>query len=129
LLSRKAIQACYSVFFALTTSMMWFTEPSTPSAIAIEFLEMEIEFLTSDWGIKKILLTLTVPAGFILIGMAFWQRKIFWGFIVIMMSIVLKMLWSVIEGGESGYVLFPAYILGIIISGALIYVTRKKGWI
>lgn len=43
-----------------------------------------------------------------------------------MVSILMKMLWTVLEGGESGYVLFPAAIIGIIVPGILIYMGKKK---
>ncbi len=115
--------------FALATSMMWFPEPSVPSEQAQNFLKMEINYLSANWSWVKILMTAIVPLIFILLGVAFWRKKALWGFIVLMVSIVIKMLWSVVEGGDSGYVLFPAAILGILVSGILIYIGRKKDWI
>lgn len=115
--------------FALATSMMWFPEPTIPSKQAQDFLRMEIEYLSMDWNPIKILLTTTIPLLFVLLGIAFWRRKVFWGLILIIFSAILKMIWSVMEGGESGYILFPAAIIGMIISGVLIFFGKKKDWI
>lgn len=115
--------------FALATSMMWFPEPDTHSEQAMAFLQMEVDYLSANWSLVKIMMTATVPLVFILLAIAFWRKKVFWGFLVFILSIIMKMFWSVSEGGESGYILFPAAIAGIVIFGVLIFTGRKKQWI
>ncbi len=115
--------------FALMTSMMWFPAPAVASEQAKEFLQMESEYLFGTWNFAKTLMALTVPLMFILLGMAFWRRKYLYGFLVIALSSIGKMLWSVVYGGESGYVLFPAAIIGILLSGAVIFIGQKRGWL
>ena len=126
---KKSYSGMLFSIFALATSMMWFPEPTSHSEQAQTFLKMEMDYLSANWTFLKIIMTATIPLVFILLGIAFWRRKVFWGFIVLMVSILMKMLWSVVEGGESGYVLFPAAIIGIIVPGILIYVGKKKEWI
>ena len=126
---KKSFSGMFFSIFALATSMMWFPEPTIPSKQAQDFLRMEIEYLSMDWNPIKILLTTTIPLLFVLLGIAFWRRKVFWGLILIIFSAILKMIWSVMEGGESGYILFPAAIIGMIISGVLIFFGKKKDWI
>ena len=113
--------------FALATSMMWFSAPAVPTVRAREFLRMESEYLFGTWNFAKILMALTVPLMFVLLGAAFWRKKYLYGFLVIALSGIGKMMWSVSYGGESGYVLFPAAIIGILLSGAVIFIGQKRG--
>ncbi len=115
--------------FTLATSMMWFSEPATDSDQAKSFLQMEIDYLSANWSFTKILMTMSIPIVFVLLGVTFWRRKVFWGFLVLILSIIMKMLWSVSQGGESGYVLFPAAILGILTFTVLLFLGQKKKWL
>lgn len=126
---KKSYAGMLFSIFALATSMMWFPEPTNPSEQAKTFLQMEVNYLSAKWNFVKFIMTATIPLVFVLFGIAFWRRKVFWGFLVLMLSIIMKMIWSVMEGGESGYILFPAAIIGIFISGILIFFGRKKGWV
>lgn len=125
---KKSYAGMLLSIFALATSMMWFPKPANPSEQAEIFLQIEIDYLSANWSFLKIIMTAIIPVIFVLLGIAFWRRKVFWGFLVLMLSIIMKMIWSVMEGGKSGYVLFPAAITGILVSGALIYLAKKKSW-
>ena len=108
------------------TSMFWFPKPMDVNTQIIEFLEMEKEYLTSDWGIAKVLITMLVPASLSALAIAFWKRNLFFGIAVMVFIALAKIGWSVVFGGESGQsVIIPAMVgLGICI--LLVYFGYKK---
>ena len=54
-------------------------------------------------------------AGIFLLGYAFWRRSLKWGIILLFIIIFLKILWSVIYGGESAITLvYVAVFTGIV---------------
>jgi len=106
---------------ALATSMFWFPAPETVDPAVEQFLAAELEYLTGVWTLQKILLTLVVPAFFILLGTAFWKRSWWWGVAVINIAALGKVAWSVSEGGQSGWaVLIPA-VIGMLVCDAAVY--------
>lgn len=106
---------------ALATSMFWFPAPATADPIVAQFLEAEKQYLLGPWTAQKIFLSLTVPAFFFLLGLAFWKRSWTWGLVVINVAALGKVAWSVFEGGESGWaVLIPA-VLGMILCDLAVY--------
>jgi hypothetical protein len=107
--------------FALTTSMAWFPEPAQVSENALAFLAMEEEYLFSAWNAYKIGLALTIPLMFVLLAVAFWNRNFFYGGVVIVVAVVTKIIWSLVEGGQSGWVLVPTAVIGLLITLGLIY--------
>src|SRR5690554_4425899 len=58
--------------FMVFTSMFWFPKPAVVSNQVIEFLEMEKEYLTGEWGLSKVLIALLVPASLSTLAIAFW---------------------------------------------------------
>lgn len=44
--------------FLVLTSMFWFPKPSKVNEQVMEFLEMEKAYLTGDWGLSKVLISL-----------------------------------------------------------------------
>lgn len=112
--------------FLLLTSMFWFPEPEVLNESVNEFLQMEQEYLTGDWGYSKIIITLLVPVTLSILGSAFWKRSLWLGISVLIFIAVAKMLWSIAFGGESGKsVIIPA-IIGLIICIGLIWIGFKK---
>src|SRR5512134_1900372 len=108
---RRSWKGMLVTVIALATSMFWFPAPATVSPAVEQFLAAELEYLTGAWTIQKILLTLVVPAFFILLGLAFWKRSWWWGVAVINLAAIGKVAWSVVEGGQSGWaVLIPALV-------------------
>jgi hypothetical protein len=106
---------------ALATSMFWFPRPATAEPAVEQFLAAELEYLTGAWNIQKFLMTLIVPAFFILLGLAFWKRTWWWGVAVINLAALGKVVWSIAEGGESGWaVLLPA-LIGMIVCDLAVY--------
>lgn len=114
--------------FLLATSMFWFPAPAVVGPQEAQFLEMELDYLTGEWGFAKILVALLVPLSFIVLGAAFWKRNILMGLAVIVLIAVAKMIWGVVFGGESGTSIFAPAIIGLLICAVLIYLGFKKPW-
>ena len=112
--------------FALATSMAWFPVPDEVSPEVIEFLRMEEEYLSQELSVSFVVWWLAVPATFILLGMAFWKRSFIYVGLVIATSVFLKIVWSVIEGGESAGTLIQTAIAGLIITLLIIYLGYRK---
>jgi len=112
--------------FALFTSMFWFPKPELVSDSVIQFLKFEKTYLYGDWNMSKILLTLTIPFSFFILGFAFWKRSLMMGIGVVVLMATGKIIWSIQNAGESGKsILLPAMI-GLFICCALIYYGFKK---
>ena len=105
----------------LLTSMFWFPAPATVDPAVEQFLQAERDYLLGVWTFGKVLLTLTVPAFFYFLALAFWKRSWWWGVAVINLAALGKIAWSVAEGGKSGWaVLIPAAI-GMLVCDAAVY--------
>lgn len=115
-----------ATIFLLFTSMFWFSTPDTVSQQSLEFLQVEKDYLTSDWSLGKILLSLLVPISFLALGAAFWKRNLLFGISVIVLMAVLKIIWSVAFGGKPGMSIIIPAIVGLIICSVLIYFGFKK---
>ncbi len=112
--------------FLLLTSMFWFPKPETSNEMVNQFLEMEMEYLSGEWGIVKILITLLIPISFTALGVALWKRSLWFGLSVVIFMAVGKMIWSVTSGGESGKSIFVPAIIGLMICVGIIYLGFKK---
>jgi len=112
--------------FMVFTSMFWFPKPVEVSHQVLEFLEMEKEYLTGDWTLLKVLITLLIPASLSALAVAFWKRSLLLGMAVMVFIALAKISWSVAFGGESGKsVLVPAMV-GLVICIILIFIGFKK---
>lgn len=108
--------------FCLFTSMFWFNTPEVVSDEVRLFLQFEKEWLVSEWTFNKIGLMLMVPFSFLLLGMAFWKRSLWLGIAVVVLMATGKIIWSILNAGESGKsIVVPAIIgLGICV-GLMVY--------
>ncbi len=104
----------------LATSMAWFPKPAHIDADAVKFLVMELDYLTSTWIPVKILLALTIPLMFILLGMAFWKRNFLYGGFVIVTASLMKIIWSYVEGGQTAWSLISPAVFGLGLTVVLI---------
>lgn len=131
------IPACYFAYqrslagiavtlFLLLTSMFWFPEPALVDERVREFLAMEKDYLRSVWGLEKILFALLVPISLGALFAAFWRRSIGMGLIVLALIAFAKMLWSVLYGGESGLSIFAPALVGLLLTGAALYLGAKR---
>ena len=112
--------------FLLFTSMLWFPTPDVVSEEALQFLQLEMDYLNSSWGLAKVLMTLLVPLSLIALGAAFWKRNLLFGISVIVLIAVAKILWSAVYGGEAGMSILAPAIVGLIICVVLIYFGFKR---
>lgn len=110
---------------ALFTSMFWFSAPAAVDPSVEQFLQVEKEYILGQWTLDKVLASLTVPAFFYFLGLAFWKRSWGWGLLVINLAALGKVAWSVAAGGESGWaVLIPA-LVGMVICDAAVILGAK----
>lgn len=112
--------------FLLFTSMLWFPTPDVVSEEALQFLQLEMDYLNSSWGLAKVLMTLLVPLSLIALGAAFWKRNLLFGLSVIVLIAVAKILWSAVFGGEAGMSILAPAIVGLIVCVVLIYFGFKR---
>jgi hypothetical protein len=106
---------------ALATSMFWFPIPASVDPSVAQFLAAEKEYLTGAWTLQKILISLIVPAFFILLALAFWKRSWWWGVAVINAAALFKVAWSVAEGGQSGWAVLVPALVGMILCDLAVY--------
>lgn len=123
---KRSWAGIFGTVFFLLTSMFWFPKPEVVSDQAKQFLEMEKEYLSGDWGGAKILMSLLVPVSFTALGVAFWKRSLWFGLSVVVFMAVAKMIWSVAFGGEAGKSIFIPAIIGLVICVGLIYLGFRR---
>lgn len=123
---RRSWAGIFGTIFLLLTSMFWFPRPEVVSDQVKQFLEMEKEYLSGDWGSAKILMSLLIPVSFTALAVAFWKRSLWFGLSVVIFMAVAKMIWSVAFGGEAGKSIFIPAILGLVICIGLIYLGFRK---
>jgi hypothetical protein len=112
--------------FCLFTSMFWFNRPDVVTDNVKAFLQFEKDWLYGKWNLNKILLIITVPISFFLLGLACWKRSIFMGLGVITLMATGKIIWSIQNAGESGKSIIIPAILGLIICSGLIFYGFKR---
>lgn len=107
--------------FLLLTSMLWFPAPAVVNDKVKEFLIMEKNYLTTDWNLSKILISLLVPLSLGLLALAFWKRSIKTGISILILIAAAKTIWSITEGGKSGSAVIIPAMIGLVICIAVIY--------
>ncbi|WP_034681481.1 hypothetical protein [Caldalkalibacillus mannanilyticus] len=123
---KRSWAGIFGTIFFLLTSMFWFPKPEVVSDQVKQFLEMEKEYLSGDWGGAKILMSLLVPVSFTALGVAFWKRSLWFGLSIVVFMAIAKMIWSVAFGGEAGKSIFIPAIIGLVICVGLIYLGFRK---
>lgn len=126
-----AYQKSYSIIFAsifsLSTSMFWFPKPAIVDESVIGYLNFEKDYLTSGWTANKIFVVIAVILFFIFLIYMTWQRKwklLLW---VVVAGAVLKIVHSVIFGGENGLSIVKPALLGLVICVSVIaFIAMKK---
>lgn len=87
----------------LATSLFWFSPPAEVSDTVRGYLEWERKaFLDPKNRISLIILVLTVSIFLFCLFYAFWKRSIWIGLLVINIGNILKILVSVMFGGDAG---------------------------
>ena len=123
---RKNILGLVATVLALATSMFWFPKPEQSGPQAIAFLEMERQYLTSDWTIAKFAVLAWVPVFFTLLGWAFWRRSWIIGCVVINLGVLAKVVWSFHFGGQSGWTIVPIAVAGLVVCNAVLLLASRR---
>jgi hypothetical protein len=116
---------------ALATSMFWFPAPATTDPRVAEFLAFEKEWLTGDWTLGKVLLTLLVPVALGAYCLAFWRRSVVWGLVVLNAIAIGKLVWGIVAGAGSGWAMTAPALIGLLVGdvvllGALAITRRRR---
>lgn len=107
--------------FLLLTSMFWFPSPAQTPAIVAEFLEFEKDYLLNDWTLGKIAMTTLVPLTLALLAYSFWKRNLWLGFSTMAAIAILKSLWSLMFGGDSGIAVLVPATVGLLACCVFLY--------
>lgn len=116
---------------ALLTSMFWFPAPATVDPAVEQFLKAERDYLLGAWTLGKVLASMTVPAFFYFLALAFWKRSWRWGLAVINLAALGKIAWSVAEGGQAGWAVLVPALIGMAVCNAAVvwgvrFIERRK---
>lgn len=103
------------------TSMYWFAIPDVTDELVAEFLLAEQEYLLGQWTIGKILVSSLVPISLCALIIAFWNRSLKAGVLVVNLIAFAKVLWSVVYE-DAGWSIVPFALVGLLITDALLYV-------
>lgn len=122
---KRSWSGIFGTIFFLMTSMFWFPKPEYVSPQAVEFLELEKQYLTGDWNFAKILTALLIPLSLGALAAAFWKRSLWLGLGVVAGMAILKGIWSLVVTGEAGKSTLGPVIVGILIC-VLIYFGYRK---
>lgn len=123
---KRSLAGIMATIFMVFTSMFWFPKPVEVSNQVVEFLEMEKEYLTGDWGLSKVLIALLIPVSLSALAVAFWKRSLLVGIAVMVFIALAKIGWSVVFGGESGSSVFVPALVGLVVCIILIFIGYKK---
>jgi hypothetical protein len=123
---RRSWKGVVATVIALFTSMFWFPAPAVADPAVENFLQAEKEYILGTWDFAKILLTMTVPAFFYLLALAFWKRSLWWGLAVINLAALGKIFWSVLSAGEAGYATLAPALLGMVVCDVVVYLFVSK---
>jgi hypothetical protein len=107
---------------AVASSMFWFPAPATPDARAIQFLEVEKQWILGPLTPAQLVLTLLIPVWFIALATALRRRLWAAAATVIVAGTALKVVWSFYVGGASAWIIVPPVALGnAVVAGVLLY--------
>lgn len=118
---RRSWSGLSITIFCLFTSMFWFRKPVEVSEDIITFLQYEKDWLTGNWNSSDLLMILTIPVSFFILGLAIWKRSLWMGLSVMILMATGKIAWSVLSAGESGKSIIVPAVLGLVICLLLVY--------
>ena len=105
---------------ALATSIAWFPAPARPDPEILAFLDFEREWLTGQWDGRKVLMALLAPLSLAAYCLAFWQRSLVWGLVVLNLMAGGKLLWGVVVGEGTGWAMTVPALTGLLIGDAVL---------
>lgn len=111
----------------LPTSLFWFPAPAEPSPQVLAYLAWERDFVLQGQPLLQALVVALVIAFLAGLAAAFWTRRWAWGLAVLNAGTLLKLVFSVVWGGETGWaVLVPALATLALCNGAVLAVVAWR---
>lgn len=111
---------------ALFTSMFWFPAPAVADPAVEKFLQAETDYILGTWDFAKVMWTMTIPAFFYFLALAFWKRSLWWGLAVINLAALGKIFWSLLSAGEAGYATLGPALIGMLVCNIVVYLFVSK---
>ena len=112
---RRSWWGIAATLVALTTSMFWFPAPTATDPWVAQFLAFERDWLTGDWTIGKVALTLLVPLFLTAYALAFWRRSLAWGLALLTAMMASKLMWGVLAGDGTGWAMTAPALTGLAV--------------
>ena len=122
---KKNLNGILLTVLAILTSMFWFPVPAEINPQVMEFLNMEKEYLTSDFNVIKAISLVGIIAFLVLLAYSFWNRSVKMGLGIAISGAVLKSLWSIWESPDGGRATIPFAIGGFIVLLVAVFLYRK----
>lgn len=123
---KRSFTGMMATLFALLTSMFWFPKPELVSEQVSAFLAYEQDYLYGQWNLAKVLISTMVPLSLAALGYTFWKRSLLMAFVVMVLIALSKILWSILNAGDSGYSIIVPAIIGLVICGGTLWWFLKK---
>ena len=98
---RKSVRGMLWTLVAVTSSMFWFPAPTTADPRAVDFLEVERQWIAGPVTLAQLVLTALIPVWFIALAAAL--RRCLWAAAasVIVAGTALKVAWSFTWAGRA----------------------------
>jgi hypothetical protein len=112
---KKSLNGILLSILALFTSMFWFPIPEIIDPKTIEFLNMEKLYLANALSISNLIWYAWIILFFYLLARACWYKSIKTALFIVLITWVIKIVWSVFNSPESGKAIIPFFIIGFII--------------
>ena len=111
---------------ALATSMFWFPAPATTNPRVEEFLAFEREWLTGTWTAGKVAQAVLALLSLAAYATAFWRRSLVWGLVLLHLMAGGKLLWGVLAGDGTGWVMTVPALLGLAVGNLLLLLIFRR---
>lgn len=97
--------------FSLGTSWFWFPKPKRIHAWVERFIDVEKQFITPPWELKKVLSLVFVLIFLVIVTVAFWQHDARLALVLFIFGALYKAFWSLYVSRRAG---IPAASIGVI---------------
>jgi hypothetical protein len=122
---RRSIWGLAATLLLFPTSLFWFPAPDNPSPRVEGYLAWERHFLTEGSVAGRVTLLVLVIAFFVALAIAFWKRSWLWGLAVINAGTLMKVIWSVAFGGETGWASLAPSLFTLAVTDAAIVLAAR----
>ncbi len=95
----------------VSTSWFWFPKPKKNYPWVEKFIDIEMNYITPPWTLKKVIPLIFVFLFLVVVTLAFGYRNVRLGLIIFILGALYKSIWSLIVAKQSG---IPAAIIGIL---------------